>query len=144
MPGSERGLPTAFVRFFQGLSDARICLAGMHSLCCPQLPHPKRNARDGTPRVEKVLPQGAQAHGSQRIKEKVKRQKEKHAESDLRGDRCLVSFAFILLPFSFARRRGVAQLAEQRSPKPQVERSSRSAPVPAAARRIVVVDRERR
>src|SRR5438128_1314154 len=86
----------------------------MHRVRGPQLPHAEGNPGRQPAGAEEVLPQGAQAHDPQGVAEEV---------SDL---------SLVQSPLSLDRgpgtNRGVAQLVEHWSPKPAVERSSRSAP----------------
>src|SRR5580704_10706095 len=103
----------------------------MHCLRLPQLPHAERNARRRTVGAKEVLPQRAQAHPAQRIQEEVRNLEERFMKALGWRERGLVVSSFhdsssCILQWN---RRGVAQLVEHWSPKPAVERSSRSAPV---------------
>src|SRR4051794_21858257 len=101
----------------------------MHRVRRPQLPHAEGDSRRGSPRAEEVLSQGAQAHAAQGIAQEVVVSCQWSVVSEqwyFTDNRSLATDNYP---------RGVAQLAEQPSPKRQVERSTRSAPADVPAGR---------
>src|SRR5262245_40631929 len=99
-----------------------------------KLPHQQGDPRCRPDRTEEVLPEGAQAHPAQGITEEVvascrlSEGRENWPVLSFSGG-CQALFAGNGPLKLTTVRRGVAQLVEHRSPKPAVERSSRSAPV---------------
>src|SRR5262245_42757340 len=95
----------------------------MHRLRVAELPHREGDPRAEPARTEEVLPQGTETHRSQGIAEEVEYSPPPSPDGDNGEARRLIARAGFP-----GRRRGVAQLVEHWSPKPAVERSSRSAP----------------
>src|SRR5579884_44621 len=109
----------------------------MHGLRRPELPDPEGDARRQPSGAEEVLPQGTQAYPAQGVAEEVaigtklpggqeRIGSEKWARS--RPPSVRVTLHHPGRPPGTIADRGVAQLVEHWSPKPAVERSSRSAP----------------